>query len=145
MASDFRFGTARSSVAFLFVRVGLSGADMGACAMLPRIVGLGRAAELLYTGRPLGGPEALSWGFYNRVCTPAALLDQARALAAELADGPFKAHATTKRMLHEEWAMGLDAAIEAETKTQAELMETNDFRRAYEAFTNKTAPKFQGD
>ena len=111
MASDIRLGTARSRTAFLFVRVGLSGADMGACAILPRIVGQGRASELLLTGRTMGGEEAERWGFLNRLCAPEALLDDATALARELADGPTAAHAATKRALHDEWAMDVDAAL----------------------------------
>jgi len=145
MASDLRFGTARSSVAFLFVRVGLAGCDMGACAILPRIIGLGRAAELLYTGRAMSGSEAHAWGFYNDVAEPPALLGRAREMAATLAAGPTLAHATTKRMLHEEWALPLDAAIDAEARAQAVLMESNDFRRAYEAFANRRTPHFEGN
>ena len=145
MASDMRFGTERSKVAFLFVRVGLAGCDMGACAMLPRIVGLGRAAELLFTGRVMQGPEAVAWGFYNRLCTPETVLTQAQALAASIADGPTFAHAMTKKMLHEEWAMPLDDAIDAEARAQASCMETADFRRAYEAFVEKREPVFEGN
>jgi enoyl-CoA hydratase/carnithine racemase len=145
MASDLRFGTVRSSVAFLFVRVGLAGCDMGACAMLPRIIGMGRAAELLYTGRAMSGNEAHAWGFYNEVVEPPALLARATAMAQTLANGPTLAHAMTKRMLHEEWALPLDAAIDAEARAQASLMESNDFRRAYEAFTSRRTPRFEGD
>lgn len=145
MASDLRVGTERSRVAFLFVRVGLAGADMGACAILPRIVGLGRAAELLYTGRAMLGPQAYEWGFYNELVEPAALADRAAGLARELARGPTVAHAMTKKMLREEWAMPLDAAIDAEARAQALCMETNDFRRAYEAFAAKRSPEFEGD
>jgi enoyl-CoA hydratase/carnithine racemase len=145
MASDLRFGTSRSSVAFLFVRVGLGGCDMGACAMLPRIVGLGRAAELLYTGRALSGSEALAWGFYNALCEPQDVLNRAGEAAREMARGPALAHAMTKRMLHHEWAMPLDEAIDAEATAQAELMQTKDFRRAYEAFAEKRAPVFEGN
>lgn len=145
MASDLRLGTERSTVAFLFVRVGLAGCDMGACAMLPRIVGLGRAAELLYTGRAMSGAEALQWGFYNSLCAPEEVLARAQSLAEELAHGPTFAHALTKKMLHEEWAMPLDAAIDAEARAQALCMQTNDFRRAYEAFIAKRAPEFEGD
>ena len=145
MASDLRFGTQRSKVAFLFVRVGLGGADMGACSILPRVVGAGRAAELLYTGRSLGGDEAFAWGFYNRVCAPDALLGDATACARELADGPTLAHASTKKMLHREWSMDIDDAIDEEAREQARLMGTNDFRRAYEAFAAKRRPKFEGD
>jgi enoyl-CoA hydratase/carnithine racemase len=145
LGSDLRFGTERSKVAFLFVRVGLAGADMGACALLPRAVGHGRAAELLFTGRVLPGAEALAWGFFNRVCTPERVLDDADALARDIAHGPTFAHAMTKRMLHEEWAMDLDTAIAAEAQAQALCMQTKDFRRAYDAFAAKTAPVFEGN
>lgn len=145
LASDLRLGTERSRVEFLFVRVGLAGADMGACAMLPRVVGHGRASELLYTGRALGGPEALAWGFYTRLCAPESLAEDARALATSIAAGPTFAHAMTKKMLHLEWSMGLDEAIEAEAQAQALCMQTGDFRRAYEAFSAKQRPQFRGD
>ncbi len=145
MASDLRFGTARSKVAFLFVRVGLAGADMGACQMLPRLIGAGRAAELLYTGRAMDGVEAERWGFFNRLCEPAGLLAEAQALAATLAAGPARAHATTKHCLHAEAAMGIDAAIDAEAVAQAACMQTEDFVRAYEAFVQKTRPHFEGN
>jgi enoyl-CoA hydratase/carnithine racemase len=145
MASDLRFGTDRSWVAFLFVRVGLAGCDMGACAMLPRIVGLGRAAELLYTGRAISGTEAYQWGFYNALCAPEELHARARESARAIADGPTFAHAMTKTMLREEWAMPLEAAIDAEAEAQAICMERNDFRRAYEAFVAKRRPEFQGE
>jgi enoyl-CoA hydratase/carnithine racemase len=144
MASDLRFGTARSQVAFLFVRVGLAGCDMGACAILPRIVGLGRTAELLYTGKAISGETAHQWGFYNELCDPAELLARAQDLAYGLAAGPTLAHATTKKMLTQEWAMALDEAIDAEARAQAACMETQDFRRAYEAFVEKRPPKFKG-
>ena len=145
MASDLRLGTARSKVAFLFVRVGLSGADMGACAILPRIVGQGRASELLYTGRFMGGQEAERWGFYNRLVEPEGLLDEAVTLARAIGDGPTFAHTITKRMLHQEWAMGVDQAIEAEAQAQALCMTTRDFGRAYRAFATREAPVFEGD
>ena len=145
MASDLRYGTPRSKVAFLFARVGLAGADMGACNILPRIIGAGRAAELLYTGRGMDGAEAERWGFYNRLCTPEALLTDAQALAAELAAGPSFAHAMTKRCLHQEWSMDIDAAIEAEAQAQAICMQTRDFARAYEAFAARRKPVFEGD
>jgi len=145
MASDLRMGTAASKVAFLFSRVGLAGCDMGACAMLPRIVGQGRASELLYTGRALGGEEALQWGFYNRLAEPAALHAEALAWAAEIAAGPGFAHAMTKRMLHQEWAMGVDEAIESEAQAQAICMMTQNFHRAYEAFAARSKPVFEGD
>ena len=145
MASDLRIGTARSKVAFLFVRVGLSGADMGACALLPRILGHGRASELLYTGRFMNGEEAERWGFYNRLATPEAVLDDATALARELAHGPTFAHAMTKAALHQEWSMGVDEAIEAEAQTQALCMQTRDFARAYRAFAARETPAFEGN
>jgi enoyl-CoA hydratase/carnithine racemase len=145
MASDLRYGTPQSRVAFLFVRVGLAGCDMGACAMLPRIIGLGRASELLYTGRSMEADEALSWGFYNAIVEPEVLLTQAKDLAKRLADGPTFAHAMTKRMLHDEWEMPLDEAIDAEARAQAVCMETKDFRRAYEAFIKAERPVFGGD
>jgi enoyl-CoA hydratase/carnithine racemase len=145
MAADLRLGTAASKVAFLFVRVGLAGADMGACNILPRIVGSGRAAELLFTGRSMDGAEAERWGFYNRLCDPAALLADAQALAASLAAGPTFAHAMTKRCIHQEWNMGIDEAIEAEAQAQAICMQTRDFERAYIAFVNRAKPVFEGD
>jgi enoyl-CoA hydratase/carnithine racemase len=145
MASDLRYGTARSKVAFLFVRVGLAGCDMGACAILPRIIGLGRASELLYTGRVMNGSEAHSWGFYNALCEPDDVLSEATKLASSLAHGPSFAHAMTKRMLHEEWSMPLDDAIDAEARAQAECMQTRDFTRAYEAFIEKREPVFEGN
>ncbi|MDB5750595.1 MAG: Enoyl-CoA hydratase/isomerase [Ramlibacter sp.] len=145
MASDLRLGTARSKTAFLFNRVGLAGCDMGACAMLPRIVGQGRASELLFTGRSLGGEEGERWGFLNRLCAPEALLDQAQAMAADLAAGPTFANGITKTMLHQEWAMTIEQAIEAEAQAQALCMLTQDFTRAYEAFVAKQKPKFEGN
>lgn len=145
MASDLRVGTARSQVAFLFSRVGLAGCDMGACSILPRIVGQGRASELLFTGRALEGSEALSWGFYNRLVDPAELASAAVSWASELAAGPTFGHAMTKRMLHQEWAMSIDQAIESEALAQAICMMTEDFQRAYQAFASKTRPVFAGD
>jgi enoyl-CoA hydratase/carnithine racemase len=145
LASDIRLGTARSKTAFLFTRVGLAGCDMGACAMLPRAIGQGRAAELLYTGRNLPGDEAERWGFFNRLCAPEALLNDAQSLAAELAAGPTFAHGMTKKMLHQEWDMGVDEAIDAEAQAQAICMATNDFHRAYHAFVAKQKPEFKGD
>ncbi len=145
MASDLRFGTARAKTAFLFVRVGLAGADMGACNMLPRIIGAGRAAELLYTGRAMDGAEADRWGFFNRLCEPDAVLGEAQALARSLADGPPFALAMTKRCIHQEWSMGVDEAIEAEAQAQAICMQTKDYERAYEAFVAKQKPAFRGD
>lgn len=145
MASDIRLGTEQSKVAFLFNRVGLAGCDMGACAMLPRIIGQGRAAELLYTGRSLGGAEAARWGFFNRLVDPQALLDEALTLAQQIVQGPTFANGMTKRMLQAEWAMSIDDAIEAEAIAQALCMKTEDFKRAYEAFAQKQKPVFKGD
>ncbi|MBK1868809.1 enoyl-CoA hydratase family protein [Taklimakanibacter albus] len=145
MASDLRFGTEASKIAFLFNRVGLAGCDMGACAMLPRIIGQGRASELLYTGRALGGAEAERWGFFNRLVDPANLIEEATKLARQLASGPTFANGMTKRMLQAEWAMSIDDAVEAEAIAQALCMKTEDFRRAYEAFANKQKPVFKGD
>jgi enoyl-CoA hydratase/carnithine racemase len=144
MASDLRLGTARSKTAFLFNRVGLAGCDMGACAMLPRLVGQGRASELLYTGRTLGGEEAERWGYFNRLVAPEALAAQALALAEELAAGPSFANGITKTMLHQEWNMGIDQAIEAEAQAQALCMLTEDFHRAYHAFVARQRPTFVG-
>ncbi|OYU71994.1 MAG: enoyl-CoA hydratase, partial [Burkholderiales bacterium PBB5] len=143
--SDLRLGTARSKTAFLFNRVGLAGCDMGACAMLPRIIGQGRASELLYTGRSLGGEEAERWGFLNRLCAPEALATEAQALARDLASGPSFANGITKTMLHQEWAMTIDQAIEAEAQAQALCMLTEDFARAYHAFVAKQKPRFEGN
>jgi len=145
MAADVRLGTPASRVAFLFTRVGLSGADMGACAMLPRIIGQGRAAELLYTGRWMTSEEAMQWGFYNRLVPADTLVIEAARLAKSLADGPTASHAVTKACLHREWAMGLDEAIDAEAEAQARCMLGNDFARAYHAFVAKQAPVFEGD
>jgi enoyl-CoA hydratase/carnithine racemase len=145
MASDLRLGTPEAKVAFLFTRVGLAGADMGACAMLPRIVGQGRAAELLYTGRSMGAEEGLAWGFFNRVVAREALDAEARALAERIAAGPTFAHGITKTQLVQEWNMSLDQAIEAEAQAQAICMQTEDFRRAYRAFVAKETPVFGGD
>jgi enoyl-CoA hydratase/carnithine racemase len=145
MASDIRLGTPRSRVAFLFVKVGLSGADMGACAILPRLIGQGRASELLYTGRFLEAAEAERWGFYNRLVEPDGLQNEARTLATAIATGPTFAHAMTKKSLHQEWAMGVDEAIEAEAQAQAICMQTEDFARAYRAFVAREKPVFQGD
>jgi enoyl-CoA hydratase/carnithine racemase len=145
MASDMRLGTSRSKLAFLFTRVGLAGCDMGACSILPRIIGQGRAAELLYTGRSASGDEGHAWGFYNRLCAPEALLDEASRLAADLAAGPTFAHGVTKKMLHQEWSMSIDEAIESEAQAQAICMTTRDFERAYRAFAAKSRPVFEGD
>ena len=145
MASDLRFGTAASKVAFLFARVGLAGADMGACNILPRIIGAGRAAELFYTGRSMDGVEAERWSFYNRLCSPETVLDEALAMARSIADGPTFAHAMTKKCLHQEWDMSIDAAVEAEAQAQAICMQTKDFGRAYYAFAEKKKPVFAGN
>ena len=145
MASDIRIGTANAKVAFLFNRVGLGGCDMGACAILPRIIGQGRAAELLFTGRALAGADAERWGFFNRLSAPADVLADAHALAAELAAGPTFGNAMTKRTLEMEWAMSVETAIEAEAVAQALCMETEDFVRAYRAFADKRKPVFEGN
>jgi enoyl-CoA hydratase/carnithine racemase len=145
MASDLRLGTSTAKVAFLFNRVGLAGCDMGACAMLPRIIGQGRAAELLYTGRVLDGEAAERWGFFNRLASPDTVLAQAQQLAAELAAGPTFANGMTKRMLEMEWAMSVESAIEAEAVAQALCMETEDFARAFRAFAAKQKPVFEGN
>lgn len=144
MASDVRFGTSRSKVAFLFNRVGLAGCDMGACAMLPRLIGQGQASELLFTGRSLGGDEAERWGFYNRVIQPDALLVDAQQFARTLAMGPTFANGITKTMLHQEWSMTIDQAIEAEAQAQALCMLTEDFHAAYTAFAARETPVFRG-
>ena len=145
MASDVRIGTEGAKVAFRFNRVGLAGCDMGACGILPRIVGYGRASELLYTGRVMRGEEAERWGFFNRLSTPESVLADAVALARELADGPTFANAMTKRMLQMEWDMPVDQLIEAEALAQAVCMQTNDYRRAFEAFAAKAKPVFEGN
>lgn len=145
MASDLRLATPRAKVAFLFNRVGLAGCDMGACAILPRLIGQGRASELLFTGRAMSAEEGLAWGFHTRLVPPEALLEDATRLAQEIAAGPAFAHAMTKRMLGMEWAMGVEQAIEAEAVAQALCMTTKDFRRAFEAFAAKRMPVFEGD
>ena len=145
MASDMRLGTARSKTAFLFNRVGLAGCDMGACAMLPRIIGQGRASDWLYTGRSIGGEEAERSGFFNRLCAPEQLESDAAVLARDLAAGPTFANGMTKTMLHQEWSMSIDQAIEAEAQAQALCMLTADYKRAYEAFVLKQRPVFQGN
>ena len=145
MASDLRIGTAEAKVAFLFNRVGLAGCDMGACAILPRIVGQGRASELLYMGRSLGGEEGLAWGFFNSLVEADALIEKALAVAGEIAGGPGFAHGLTKKMLQMEWAMSVDDAVDAEAVAQALCMTTADFKRAYEAFAARQKPVFQGN
>jgi enoyl-CoA hydratase/carnithine racemase len=145
MASDLRLATPAAKCAFLFTRVGLAGCDMGACAMLPRIIGQGRAAELLYSGRVMGAEEGERWGFWNALHAPEALEGEAMALAQRLASGPVFAHGITKTQLHQEWNMGLEQAIEAEAQAQAICMQTKDFERAYRAFVAKEKPAFRGD
>ena len=145
MASDLRLATPEATTAFLFTRVGLSGCDMGACAMLPRIIGQGRAAELLYTGRSMGAAEGERWGFFNSLHPADELDERAATLARRLADGPTFAHGITKTQLNHEWNMGLEQAIEAEAQAQAICMQTADFERAYRAFVAKDKPVFQGD
>ncbi|MHA7883003.1 enoyl-CoA hydratase family protein [Nitratireductor rhodophyticola] len=145
MASDMRLATPEAKTAFLFTRVGLAGCDMGACAMLPRIIGQGRAAELLYTGRSMGAEEGERWGFYNRLVAADALEAEALNMAARIAAGPTFAHGITKTQLNQEWSMGLEQAIEAEAQAQAICMQTKDFERAYRAFVAKEKPVFEGD
>lgn len=145
MASDLRLATAQSKTAFLFVRVGLAGCDMGACALLPRIIGQGRAAELLYTGRSMSGEEGLAIGFFNKLAAPENLAAEALALAESIAQGPSLAHKMTKEMLLKEWEMPLLAAVDSEAEAQARCMKTADFKRAYAAFKNKEKPVFQGN
>lgn len=145
MASDIRLATDEAKTAFLFTRVGLAGCDMGACAILPRIIGQGRAAELLYTGRTMTAEEGERWGFYNRLVLSSALEDEALALAARIVSGPTFAHGITKTQLNQEWSMGLDQAIEAEAQAQAICMQTADFERAYGAFVLKEKPVFKGN
>lgn len=143
MASDLRLSSPNSKTAFLFARVGLSGADMGACALLPRIIGHGRAAELLFTARVMSAAEGHAWGFFNRITDT--VQPDAQVLAAQLADGPSFAHSVTKRQLDAEWHVSIETALDLEAEAQALCMETNDFRRAYEAFAAKRTPEFQGD
>ncbi|MGI9499018.1 MAG: enoyl-CoA hydratase family protein [Geminicoccaceae bacterium] len=145
LASDLRLGTGSARTAFLFTRVGLAGCDMGACALLPRVIGQGRTAELLFTGRSMSAEEGERWGFFNRLVTPEALQDEAVALATKLTEGPTFAHMMTKTMLNQEWSMSIEQAIEAEAQAQAICMQTADFRRAFEAFVDKKKPVFEGD
>jgi enoyl-CoA hydratase/carnithine racemase len=145
LSADMRIGTPAAKTAFLFTRVGLAGCDMGACAMLPRVIGQGRAAELLYSGRTMSADEGERWGFYNRLVAADALDAEAMKLAASLAAGPTFAHMMTKTMLDQEWSMSVDQAIEAEAQAQAICMQTRDFRRAYDAFVAKGKPQFNGD
>jgi enoyl-CoA hydratase/carnithine racemase len=145
MAADIRFATPEAKTAFLFTRVGLAGCDMGACAILPRIIGQGRAAELLYSGRAMTAEEGERWGFFNRLVAADSLETEAVAFAKSLADGPTFAHSMTKTQLDQEWSMSLDQAIEAEAQAQAICMQTRDFERAYRAFVAKEKPAFEGD
>jgi enoyl-CoA hydratase/carnithine racemase len=145
LASDFRLGTPEAKTAFLFTRVGLAGADMGACGLLPRMIGQGRATNLLMTGRAMSAGEGLDWGFFNALHAGGELLDEAHKLARRLADGPWFAHTVTKTMLNQEWNMGIDEMIESEAQAQAICMATGDFRRAFEAFAAKQQPKFEGN
>jgi len=145
MASDMRIATPQAKCAFLFTRVGLAGCDMGACAILPRLIGQGRAAELLYTGRSMGAVEGERWGFYNRIVAADDLLAEAQGLAARIAEGPNFGHMMTKTMLVQEWSMSIEQTIEAEAQAQAICMQTRDFERAYRAFVKKERPVFAGD
>jgi enoyl-CoA hydratase/carnithine racemase len=145
LAADMRLGTPRANTAFLFTRVGLAGADMGACALLPRLIGQGRASELLFSGRSMSADEGLQWGFFNALHEPDQVLAAAQTMAKNLASGPTFAHGMTKTMLHQEWAMTLDQALEAEAQAQAICMQTQDFKRAFDAFAAKQTPVFGGD
>ena len=145
LACDLRYGSPATRTAFLFTRVGLAGADMGACALLPRMIGQGRASELLFTGRAMTAQEGFAWGFFNALHDSDALLAAATAVARDLAEGPTFAHGMTKTMLAQEWSMTIDQAIESEAQAQAICMQTEDFKRAYEAFSAKRKPVFQGD
>ena len=145
LASDMRYGTPESKTSYLFTRVGLAGCDMGACTLLPRVIGQGRASELLYTGRSMSAEEGLAWGFFNALYTSNDVLSRTQEIAAQIANGPTFANAMTKKMLHQEWAMGLDEAIEAEAEAQAICMQTQDFHRAYEAFIARQRPVFEGN
>ncbi len=145
LASDLRLGTPATKTAFLFTRVGLAGADMGACGLLPRVIGQGRAAELLFSGRAMTADEGAAWGFYNALHGRDELLAKAQALAQALADGPYFAHTVTKTMLNQEWAMGIEEIIESEAQAQALCMLTQDFKRAFDAFAAKQQPKFEGN
>jgi enoyl-CoA hydratase/carnithine racemase len=145
LASDLRVGTELARTAFLFTRVGLAGADMGACTLLPRMIGQGRASELLYTGRAMTAQEGMDWGFFTSLQSSDTVLESAQKLARQLAEGPTFAHGMTKKLLHQEWNMGIDEAIEAEAEAQAICMQTRDFHRAYEAFVAKRKPVFEGN
>ena len=145
LAADLRLGTPTAKTAYLFTRVGLAGADMGACGLLPRVIGQGRATELLMTGRAMTAEEGAAWGFFNALHPRDELVAQAQALARSLADGPYFAHTMTKTMLNQEWAMGIEEMVESEAQAQAICMMTQDFHRAFQAFAAKQAPKFEGD
>jgi enoyl-CoA hydratase/carnithine racemase len=145
MASDLRYATPECKTAFLFVRVGLAGCDMAACAILPRIIGQGRAAELLYTGRSMSAEEGLAWGYFNEVVPRDRLAARAQEMALSLANGPAFAHAMTKKCLHQEWSMTIEQALETEAEAQAICMQTKDYQRAYDAFVKKEKPKFEGN
>ena len=145
LASDFRLGTPETKTAYLFTRVGLAGADMGACGLLPRVIGQGRATELLMSGRVMSADEGFAWGFFNALHPAAEVLAEAQKLARNLADGPWFAHTVTKTMLNQEWAMGIEEMIESEAQAQAICMMTGDFRRAFEAFAAKQKPRFEGN
>jgi len=145
MASDLRYGTPETKTAFLFTRVGLAGCDMGACAILPRIIGQGRAAELLYSGRSMSAQEGLAWGYYNELVPAADLLAKAQQTAQSIAHGPAFAHSMTKKCLQQEWSLSIEQALETEAEAQAICMQTRDFERAYTAFVNKQKPQFAGD
>ncbi len=145
MASDFRYATPKAKTAFLFVKVGLAGCDMGACSILPRIIGHGRASELLYTGRVMRAEEGQAWGYFNDIVPGEELMDKAYSMAKEIATGPYFAHTVTKKCLHQEWNQTIEQALETEAEAQAICMQTQDFERAYHAFVNKTLPEFQGN
>lgn len=145
MAADYRLATPEAKTAFLFTRVGLAGADMGACGILPRIIGQGRAADLLFSGRAMAADEGHAWGFYNRLVPREGLLAEAQGFARGLADGPWFAHSMTKKMLDQEWSMGIEEILESEAQAQAICMATGDFRRAFEAFAAKAKPAFEGN
>lgn len=145
MASDFRYATPRVKTAFLFVKVGLAGCDMGACAILPRIIGHGRASELLYTGRVMSTEEGANWGFFNEVVSQEELMEKAYGMARVITEGPYFAHTVTKKCLHQEWSQSIEQALETEAEAQAICMATKDFERAYNAFVNKQTPQFEGN
>jgi enoyl-CoA hydratase/carnithine racemase len=145
LAADWRVGTPAAKTAFLFTRVGLAGADMGACGLLPRVIGQGRAAELLFSGRAMTADEGLAWGWFNALHDGAAVFAEAQKVARTLADGPWFAHTVTKTMLNQEWAMGIDEMIESEAQAQALCMLTGDFKRAFDAFAAKQKPRFEGN